>query len=66
MKSLKKMPCELIEMICRNFCDGLWEHAKLVEQNDCRELAASISNFQDDLRNEIIQHLFVSSIVEEE
>lgn len=65
MKSLKTIPSALIESVCRNLCDGLWQYAQLAEQNNCRELAASINDFQEELRDHIIRELVTHSIYEE-
>lgn len=64
MKSLTKFPSQLIENFCTNFCNELWDEA-ITSGNTCMELASSICDFRDDLRNIIIKELSASSIVEE-
>jgi len=61
MKSLDKMPCVLIEETCENFCNSLWN----LEEENSREMADAITQFQENLRNFIIRELLDSSIVEE-
>jgi hypothetical protein len=60
MNSIHSMPCMLIESICKHFCDELY---RMSDKN--REIAVSISQFEDDLRNFIIRELYASSIIEE-
>jgi len=64
MNSLNKIPCIHIESMSKQFCDELWKQA-LNQGNNCRELATAISEFQEALKNFIINELYASSIVEE-
>jgi len=62
MKSITKMPGSLIQETVTDFCNKLWD---LAEEPKCRDLGAAISEFEETLRNFIINELFASSIVEE-
>lgn len=61
MKSLNVMPGSLIQETVTEFCNKLWQ----MSDDKCRQLAAGIDQFENDLRNFIISELFASSIVEE-